>query len=62
MLRFLSTFLLLNTALWFLVLRWRRRRRPDRVWTRWMVVWGIWIILGWISMFAHAAIMLRLLP
>lgn len=61
MLRFLSSFLLLNTALWFFLVRWRRERWPDRVWIRPLVVWGIWIALGWISMAVHTAIMLRII-
>lgn len=59
MLRIISSLLLLNTALWFVMLRWRRQRRPQRVWTRWLVVWGLWILLGWISVIVHTAIMLR---
>ncbi len=59
MLRFISTFLLLNSAMWLVVLRWRRQRRPERVWTRWLVVWGAWILFGWIAMIVHTAVVLR---
>ena len=58
MLRILSSTLLLSSVLWLLTLRWRLRHRPKRVWPRWLVLWGLWALMGWVAMLVHLGIML----